>query len=618
MRFGDSIEGYTLKDFCGDGSTATVYRAEKNGQVVAIKVLKMDVTGNQEAKKTFLHEVKIHAPLDHPGIVHIFSYGIYCDEQKREFPYIIMEYAPNKNLSTIYPAKNQSWPPALVLLYTKQIAEALDYAHKAKIIHCDLKPSNIFLDENHAIKIGDFGYARVWQSTQHSSSSAPRGFTWHYAAPEQFDDKKFGRVSFAADQYALAIMVYRWLSGKSPFRDSDEGVQRTTLMHDHMKGSPAPLEKYPSPVSQCLIKALSKFPKERYESILDFAQALECVLTSSNVVTVPYPAATTADFFKKSSGEAEKMRGIALREAMRFEEALRAFDQAITINPADGAAYRERGVVYRELGRFEEALRAFDQAITINPADGAAYREQGITYTLSEQYEQALMALDKAMKLNAKDGDGYCWRGYILAWRKGDSKKGEADFTRAAELDGNNALAYAGRGLCRVQKDVEQAKQDWRKALELKPFCVHAAWMLWWLDASLYDRNTAGIQLQRTISKLNPRIKDEGDKTFLHQICESVALGLQGNLPAGRERLAQAHPGYLGLWHQTFWQGMFDAWANGNDALPAIALFEQALREGMPPLFLYPIAWLKDSHPLLFEQKLRPLLDFYRILRIFP
>lgn len=371
MNEGNVVGGYILKKYLCNGGTAEVWLAEKENQTVVIKRLNSDIARDKHAQQTFDNEVRNHARLEHPGIIRVLGWGTHPDNQRREFPYIVMEYAPNGDLSRMYPVKNLPLPSSIVISYIKHIAKALHYAHTEKhIIHCDLKPENMFMDKNFSIKIGDFGYSRIWRGTQGISSSIPRGRTSLYAAPEQFDDNVFGRVSFAADQYSLANIAYRWLSGRSPYRESEEGLSEYNLLCDHTQGKPVLLEGYPLKVSQCFIKALSKFPKERYASVLDFAQALENVLPSLDVAPVPSRHANNL-----------LLQGIAQKIEKSFHEALQSFSGVIAIDPNNGAAYRERGIVYRELMHYENSLQDLEKAIAINPRDKEAQKEREITST---------------------------------------------------------------------------------------------------------------------------------------------------------------------------------------------------------------------------------------------
>src|SRR6185312_4430307 len=170
-------------------------------------------------------------------------------------------------------ATDQPVPQDQMMQWVYQIAEALQHAHSQGIIHCDLKPQNLFLCSDGSVKIGDFGYARILQSTnQHSST--PEGVTWEYSAPEQIDSERFGGPSPLTDQYALGIIVYQCLCGQVPFRSP-----MPRLIYQHLNDAPLPLRRVVSTVTEeterVVLKAIAKAPRNRHKDIALFIQALE-------------------------------------------------------------------------------------------------------------------------------------------------------------------------------------------------------------------------------------------------------------------------------------------------------------------------------------------------------
>jgi serine/threonine protein kinase len=179
-----------------------------------------------------------------------------------------MDYASNGTLRRRHP-KGTQIGLITVVSYVKQVAEALQYAHKHKVIHRDVKPENMLLDENDKIRLSDFGIAVVYETTRSSNTMDKLGSP-AYMAPEQIQ----GYPKPASDQYSLGIVVYEWLCGTRPFNGS---VQE--LFRQHENAVPPPMrEKVPSlspAIEEVIQKALAKNPKERYASIKDFALALQ-------------------------------------------------------------------------------------------------------------------------------------------------------------------------------------------------------------------------------------------------------------------------------------------------------------------------------------------------------
>ncbi len=180
-----------------------------------------------------------------------------------------MEYAAGGTLRQKYP-HGCKVPLATAVLYAKQVAMALQYAHDQKIVHRDVKPENILIEAGGHIVLADFGIATLARKTQSLSTQEAIG-TVSYMAPEQIK----GKPRTASDQYALGIMVYEWLSGGCPF----EGSTAIEIAMHHLNDPIPPLRKkvptISSAIEQVVMKALAKDPHQRFASVQDFATALE-------------------------------------------------------------------------------------------------------------------------------------------------------------------------------------------------------------------------------------------------------------------------------------------------------------------------------------------------------
>ena len=281
-RIGQTLSNFRLKRLLGKGGHAEVYLAENIylvGNQVAIKVLKsrkLDVV-EQDA---FRDEAKIMTTLEHPHIIKVLNYGIEADNN----PYLVMEYAPLGTIRHLYPP-GQPVPFSKLFSYTRQIAEALQYAHNhhPSIVHRDIKPENMLVKEMDDLALSDFGIAvegldtgnldlqiaRILQKMAHREQELVPG-TAPYIAPERFE----GHTQRASDQYSLAVVVYEWLCGSRPFTGSDLEICRK-----HLSEAPPSLKhaltSIPPQVEQVVMKGLEKKPENRFPSILDFARALE-------------------------------------------------------------------------------------------------------------------------------------------------------------------------------------------------------------------------------------------------------------------------------------------------------------------------------------------------------
>ncbi len=193
-----------------------------------------------------------------------------------------MDYAPAGSLRAHYP-KRTRLPLSLVVEYTRQMAEALQYAHDRRVIHRDVKPENMLIGQQEEILLSDFGIAIIAHSTASQSTEGAMG-TFPYMAPEQIN----GKPRPASDQYSLGIVVYEWLTGDRPFHGTIP-----ELISQHVFKLPPPLhEKVPeiSPeVEQVVMTALAKEPQQRFPSVQDFATnlALAGDVRSASAFAIP-------------------------------------------------------------------------------------------------------------------------------------------------------------------------------------------------------------------------------------------------------------------------------------------------------------------------------------------
>jgi serine/threonine protein kinase len=154
----------------------------------------------------FLSEARTLARLRHPHIVRVLDFGV-----QEGTPFLVMEYALGGTLRQLHP-KGTRLPLQTVVSYVKQVASALQYAHKQRLIHRDLKPENLLLGPDQEIWLSDFGLAIVAHSVRSQPFQQTAG-TLAYMAPEQLQ----GHPTPASDQYALGVLVYEWLAGERPF-----------------------------------------------------------------------------------------------------------------------------------------------------------------------------------------------------------------------------------------------------------------------------------------------------------------------------------------------------------------------------------------------------------------
>jgi eukaryotic-like serine/threonine-protein kinase len=265
-RLARTLEGrYEITRLLGRGGMAVVFLAHDLvlERQVAIKVLPPDMTRDPQLILRFQQEAKTAGKLDHPNII-----PIYRVESEAGLVYIVMKYISGHSLEDLL--ARGPLPIPLVRHILREAALALGHAHRRRVVHRDVKPANIMVDDDGRVILTDFGISKAIQgSTQLTGSGTIIG-TPHYMAPEQARGQE---VDGRADQYSLAIVAHRVLTGKPPF----EGDAHSILYQQVFESPPSLRERRPDTPSDLRIaleRALAKDAKARFATMEDFAAAV--------------------------------------------------------------------------------------------------------------------------------------------------------------------------------------------------------------------------------------------------------------------------------------------------------------------------------------------------------
>jgi predicted ATPase/DNA-binding CsgD family transcriptional regulator len=288
---GRHVGNYLLSSLIGRGMLADVYLGMHKYQNTwaAIKVLHDHV--DQQTLDSFLTGARHLSHLVHPHIIRLLEFGV-----EDRLPYLVMDYSPGGNLRQLHPS-GIVVPLHTVISYAMAIASALQYAHDQHVLHRNLKPDNLLLGPKQEVLLSDFWLALFTPSIDILQVQEGFDTLTYYMAPEQIS----GQPCPASDQYALAVMVYDWLSGSGPFAGT-----RTQRSGQHLFAAPGLLhERHPEvplAVEQVIFKALSGDPALRYVDVLSFASAFEeaghTASPSSSSSDVPVGAVNEADSAK--------------------------------------------------------------------------------------------------------------------------------------------------------------------------------------------------------------------------------------------------------------------------------------------------------------------------------
>jgi YVTN family beta-propeller protein len=270
-RIGSELLGYRIEELLGRGGMGVVYRAydPRLKRSVALKLIAPELAGDERFRERFLAETEVAASLEHPNVVPIHDAGELDGRL-----YLAMRHVHGNDLKTLL-AREGPLEPKRALALCAQVAGALDAAHACGLVHRDVKPSNVLLDQEEHVYLADFGLTR--RIAEGGGLGHSLG-TPAYAAPEQIrGDEVDGR----ADVYSLGCLLYECLAGEPPFRRDSELATLWAQLND----PPPKLPTHPA-LDPVFAKALSKDPQERYGSCRELVEAAAEALGIRDVVVV--------------------------------------------------------------------------------------------------------------------------------------------------------------------------------------------------------------------------------------------------------------------------------------------------------------------------------------------
>lgn len=302
---------YEIVTSVGEGGMANVYLAndiilDRN---VALKVLRGDLENNEKFIRRFQREAKSVSDLSHPNIVEVYDVG---EEEGQH--YIVMEYIDGKTLKQLV-QKRGALTVAEVIDIMAQITDGLKSAHAAYIIHRDIKPQNIMIQDNGMIKITDFGIAMSMNATQLTQTNSVMGSV-HYLPPEQASGKT---ATMKSDIYSAGILMYELLTGSVPFKGDNAVEIALKQMKERIPSIRKQNPLIPQSVENIVLKATAKNPKNRYETIEemheDVIHALDEDKQNETKYHYPYP-----------ESELDESRAVPIKDAPVTQSASKGID----------------------------------------------------------------------------------------------------------------------------------------------------------------------------------------------------------------------------------------------------------------------------------------------------
>ncbi len=278
LKPGATLSHYRIIERLGQGGQATAYKAEDTrlSRLVVVKILLPELAASESARKRFDREARLASALDHPNICAIYDIG-----ESNGYSYIVMPFIPGRTLKQVIGGHPLEVTSALSIAV--QVADAIAAAHARGIVHRDIKPTNIMINDDGQVKVLDFGLAKMLGGEESKQADAEKSMTeigvpygtLGYGSPEQAAGE---RVDHRTDIFSLGVVLYEMVAGRQPFK----GANRIEVLHAVINAEVNPINEFspdaPDGLQAVLDRALAKKPRNRYGTMAEMREAMKAVM----------------------------------------------------------------------------------------------------------------------------------------------------------------------------------------------------------------------------------------------------------------------------------------------------------------------------------------------------
>jgi serine/threonine-protein kinase len=300
---------YRVIRHIADGGMASVWAAQDEllGRIVAVKVLAPAYAADDRANRRFLREARAGARLSECRNV----VTVYDIDEHDGRPFMVMEHFAGGSVADRL-RSSRAIPRVLALRWLREAAEALDCAHRHDVVHRDVKPANLLLDERGRLAVGDFGIATVATEASVTQTGQVLG-TAAYISPEQARGEP---ATAASDRYALAVVAFELLTGRKPFDADHPTAQARAHVEAAVPAASAAGAGLPGEVDRVLRFGMAKEPARRPSTATDFLDRLEEALDGNEVAPPPEPPTTVAAPIPTPAASRRRWPGVAALAAL--------------------------------------------------------------------------------------------------------------------------------------------------------------------------------------------------------------------------------------------------------------------------------------------------------------